>query len=109
MQGAIRMCAIETRVKETNPQKRHRPLSRAAISMAGITMLAAVAISAGTIFRRPRALAQIPTQLDHGANQEILARASESSYHTRWRDSLGDGFPDSARLESAQDRENFLL
>ena len=24
-----------------------------------------------------------------------------------WHDSLGDGFPDSARLDSAQDRENF--
>jgi hypothetical protein len=42
-----------------------------------------------------------------GVAATALPSANAASPGQSWRDSLGDGLPDSARLDSAQDRENF--
>ena len=50
-------------------------------------------------------LAESPRGTERGAND--LTGPNRASLGLSWHDSRGDGFPDSARLDTAQDRENF--
>jgi uncharacterized protein YfaT (DUF1175 family) len=48
-----------------------------------------------------------PMLAESSGSANALPGASAASRGTIWQDSLGDGFPDSVRLDSVQDRENF--
>jgi uncharacterized protein YfaT (DUF1175 family) len=47
------------------------------------------------------------TVLAQGSRVSVTASALPGASRFVWHDSLGDGFPDSARLDRLQDRENF--
>lgn len=71
--------------------------------LAGAALLAAFsACAAHPLRHRPVHAASAPA-----AGASALRSASAASPNGSWSDSLGDGFPDSARLDRAQDRESF--
>ena len=65
-------------------------------------MLAVLSIGASMVLRRSPVLAEGSC----GGGASASPGSSGTSIGHSWHDSLGDGFPDSARLDSAQDREN---
>jgi uncharacterized protein YfaT (DUF1175 family) len=69
-----------------------------------------VLLSAGVSFHRRIGTALTGRPADSGAagGSETPRSRLPARGAAPWRDSLGDGFPDGARLESAPDRENFL-
>jgi hypothetical protein len=62
-------------------------------------------VCAGLVHRHGPLLAEGSRRA--GAGASALSGGVGVSPSLSWHDSLGDGFPDSARLDSAQDRENF--
>jgi len=64
-------------------------------------LLGLVVAGAGLVLRHGRVLAAS----SHGENYVAGTRAASSG--SAWHDSRGDGFPDGARLDRIQDRENF--
>lgn len=68
-------------------------------------MLALLPVCASLVLRHPHVLAESSRGAGDGVGANALPSAA--SLGPAWRDSLGDGFPDGARLDSAQDRENF--
>ncbi len=62
-------------------------------------------VCASLVLRHPQVLADSSRGAGDGVGANALPSAA--SLGPAWRDSLGDGFPDGARLDSAQDRENF--
>ncbi len=66
-----------------------------------------LAAGASLVLRHRPALAESSRGAGAGVGADALPGASGASLGLSWRDSLGDGFPDSARLDSVQDRENF--
>jgi uncharacterized protein YfaT (DUF1175 family) len=71
--------------------------------LAGAALLAALSGGASVVLRRRPALAASSPAVGASA----LPRTSAASPNPVGSDSLGDGFPDSVRLDRAQDRENF--
>ena len=69
-------------------------------------MLAMLPVCAALVLRHPHVLAESPVGAGASVGANILSRAA--SLGPAWHDSLGDGFPDGARLDSARDRENFI-
>jgi hypothetical protein len=76
--------------------------------LAGTALLALFAAGAGLVLRHGAVLAESSRAASAGVGASSLPSASAASARVIWRDSLGDGFPDSARLDSSQDRENFI-
>jgi uncharacterized protein YfaT (DUF1175 family) len=68
-------------------------------------MLAGLLAGASLALRHRSILAEGSRGADGGAN--ALTGLNGTSVDLSWHDSFGDGFPDSARLDTAQDRENF--
>jgi uncharacterized protein YfaT (DUF1175 family) len=71
-------------------------------------LLALLAAGASLVWRRGLVHAESPGSAAAGGDTRRMAGAGMNSRRWSWHDSLGDGFPDSVRLDSAQDRENFL-
>ena len=73
-------------------------------AIAGFVLLVAILTGAGLTVRRRHLLAEGVRGADAAS---VLPAPHAVPVGASWRDSRGDGFPDSARLASAQDRENF--
>ena len=73
--------------------------------LAGAALLALLWTGASLILRRGSMLAEGSRGAAVGGSN--LPGTGGASIGPSWHDSLGDGFPDGARLESAGDRENF--
>ncbi len=101
------MCATGKPVKETSFRTRSRGLWRLAASFCGVALLALLPICARSSFLSSRVARQASSLKEDSVGVHASNPAQESVAAAVWRDSLGDGFPDSARLESAIDRENF--
>ena len=71
--------------------------------LAGAALLALLLAGASLVIRHEGVLAK--SSPGAGANASPTAMAASSGLS--WRDSRGDGFPDGARLDSVQDRDNF--
>jgi len=99
------MCSHGKPVKKTHLHSRSQDPSRLATVYGWVALLATLPVCVGLVLHHQPALAEGSRRAvaDVGAN--ALARGAPLS--PSWRDSLGDGFPDSARLDSAPDRENF--
>jgi len=74
---------------------------------ASAALLAILSIGGSLVIRHGPVLAESSRGADAEVGANALPRAGEAPLETSWRDSLGDGFPDSVRLDSFQDRENF--
>jgi uncharacterized protein len=85
------------------PFRLRRP-ARVLIVLEG-ALLAVASVGAGVALRHGPVLADGPRGI--GTHTNSFSSATASAFSPVWHDSLGDGFPDSARLDSAQDRENF--
>jgi hypothetical protein len=71
------------------------------------TLLAMLAVGASRVLHRGPALAESSGGAGASVGADAIPGARGASLGNSWRDSLGDGFPDSVRLDNAQDRENF--
>jgi hypothetical protein len=97
------MCPRQIPVKNSAlPFRRPRNLI-AFSAFGGAALLAILLGGANLVFRHRLVLAASSL----GVSANAPPRASAALPGSSWRDSLGDGFPDSARLEGVQDRENF--
>jgi len=65
-------------------------------------------VCAGMVLHHRSMLAESSRGAGSGVGTNVLPGAGGPSLPPAWRDSLGDGYPDSARLDSAQDRQNFI-
>ena len=74
-------------------------------AFAGAVLLAGLLANGSPALRHRLILAESPRGTERGAN--ALTGPNRTSPGLSWHDSRGDGFPDSARLDTAQDRENF--
>lgn len=84
----------------------HRVIDvRGSSVLLGVLLLFVMPMSHGRVFRRASRFADHSRIARSGANGLPDAAGPEPAFS--WRDSLGDGFPDSARLDGAQDRLNF--
>jgi len=82
-------------------------MSVARVFVAGV-LLVVLSTGAGLVLRRGPVLAESSRGGGSGVGISASPEASRATLVNSWRDSLGDGFPDGARLDSAQDRENFI-
>ncbi len=74
-------------------------------AFAGAVLLVGLLANGSPALRHRLILAESPRGTERGAND--LTGPNRTSFGLSWHDSRGDGFPDSARLDTAQDRENF--
>jgi uncharacterized protein YfaT (DUF1175 family) len=74
-------------------------------AIAGAALLALLLASTGLVILHRSVLAE--SARGAMASAHALHDAGGASAGLSWHDRLGDGFPDGARLDSAQDRENF--
>ena len=100
------MCPHGKPVKKTHRQSRSPDPPRVASVYGGVALLAMLPVCAALVLRHPHVLAESPVGAGASVGANILSRAA--SLGPAWHDSLGDGFPDGARLDSARDRENFI-
>ena len=101
----IRMGAPDKPVRVTAlPTRRTMPVE-VFRAVAGIALLFALLACAGLMLLHRSALAQNSHSATAGSRSLPGERSATRGF--LWHDSLGDGFPDGARLDSAQDRENF--
>ncbi|MGD1100565.1 MAG: DUF1175 family protein [Terriglobia bacterium] len=91
-------------MKKPHLHSRSQGPSRAASVYGWVALLAMLPVCAGLVLRHRPVLAESSP----GVGANALPSASAASPGHSWHDSLGDGFPDSARLDGAQDRENFI-
>lgn len=80
---------------------------RLAASCCGVALLTLMPLCARKALPRSFVGAQTSNPLNVRVAAHGSLPAEGSSPVANWRDSLGDGFPDSARLEGTGDRENF--
>jgi uncharacterized protein len=73
-------------------------------AIAGVSLLALAAV-AGIAFVHSSVLAHASRR--QTIQTPAVANSADASSRRAWHDGLGDGFPDGARLDTAQDRENF--
>lgn len=90
-------------VKNSTLPFRRRRSARVLGVLRGAALLAVISVGADAIVRHRPALAASTL----GASQSALTTPGAASPSLARSNSSGDGFPDSARLASAQDRENF--
>jgi len=102
--GAIRMCPPRKLMQNSGSPFRRKWVVRFSGVGVGIALLAMLS-GAITDVRRQTVRAANTCATRSGTRN--LADLGASASHRLWCDSLGDGFPDGARLDSAQDRENF--
>jgi uncharacterized protein YfaT (DUF1175 family) len=102
------MCPNEKPVKDAHHHRLYRNPAPGTRVFGWVALLALLPVSASLVLRR----GPIHAEGSRGASAVLNASAARgaraSSRDRSWHDSLGDGFPDSARLDSTQDRENFL-
>ena len=72
---------------------------------AGAALLAVLLAGAGLVFLHRSVLAENSHVMTEGSR--TLLNAQGATPGLSWHDSLGDGFPDGTRLDTAEDRENF--
>ncbi len=107
MFATFRMSSIRRLGKETPIRSYFQGPSRIGFFRSLSAVLAALLTSAGLWLHRPGGFAQASCLADNRAAANGAGAADRISPGTAWSDSLGDGFPDGARLESVVDRENF--
>jgi uncharacterized protein YfaT (DUF1175 family) len=98
------MCPLDKHVRKTALSSRSKRLAELFGVFLTAAMLAATGITR-TILRHGPRLAETSRSEVFAAG--TLPAPRRSSPVASWHDSLGDGFPDGARLDGVQDRENF--
>lgn len=90
-------------MKKPNLTFRPQDLAQAWRTVGGVALLAFMAAGANLLLHHRCARAEISLKAAGAGNAD---RTTDRGL--AWRDSLGDGFPDGARLDGAQDRESFI-
>ncbi len=106
MFATIRMWPIRNLGKETPIRSHFQGISHICFFRAFIALLAAPLVWDAYLLHHPDAFVQA-SPLTQPVAIDVLGTAVRDSSGAEWSDSLGDGFPDGARLESGADRENF--
>jgi len=102
------MCRQNRHVKRLKAHFKSLGPTRVMRVFGWVGLLALLPVSALFVFRHAAVRAESIPRVDAGEAVIAVPRDGATSQDRAWRDSLGDGFPDAARLDSAQDRENFV-
>ncbi len=99
------MTPLGEAVSKTSPPSRSALRARTIRAVIGVALLALGLAALNSVIQHKLVLAESSRRGIEGDRQlpKTLAAAPDLS----WQDSRGDGFPDDARLDTAQDRENF--
>ncbi len=115
LQMALRRLHVAFRMGPRDKSVKHRYLHpRCQAPLQGmrvfgwVSLLALLPVFASLILRHGLVHAASPRGSESNTVESTSPTAAATSLDLSWHDSLGDGFPDSARLDNVQDRMNFL-